>query len=85
VRVNCICPGPIETAMLRRTLQRDTPEESERFTADYLRMLPLRRWGRPEEIAQAVLFMASDDASYMTGAAMVVDGGYTAGREHAPD
>jgi NAD(P)-dependent dehydrogenase (short-subunit alcohol dehydrogenase family) len=85
VRVNCVCPGPTETAMLVRTLARDTPEQSERFRADYLRMLPLRRWARPEEIARGVLFLASDDASYVTGSALVIDGGYTAGREHAPD
>ncbi len=85
VRVNCVCPGPIETAMLRRTLTRNTARETERFRADYVRMLPLRRWGQPEEVAHAVLFLASDEASYVTGAALPVDGGYTAGREHAPD
>lgn len=84
VRVNCVCPGPIETAMLRRTLLRDTPQETEQFRADYLRMLPLRRWGQPTEVARAVLFLASDESSYVTGSALAVDGGYTAGREHAP-
>ena len=85
VRVNCVCPGPIETAMLARTLLRDTPEQTERFRADYLRMLPLRRWGKPEEVARAVLFLACEDASYVTGSALVVDGGYMAGREHAAE
>ncbi len=85
VRINYICPSPIETAMLARTLARQTPEQPERFKADYLLMLPLRRWGWPEEVARAVLFLASADSSYVPDSALVVDGGYTAGREHAPD
>jgi NAD(P)-dependent dehydrogenase (short-subunit alcohol dehydrogenase family) len=85
IRINCVCPGPIETAMLRRTLARNTPAETQRFQEDYLRMLPLRRWGQPEEVARAVLFLASDESSYITGAALAVDGGYTAGHLHAPE
>ena len=72
VRVNAICPGLIETGMTRPIyeLARATGQE------DRLGELnPLRRGGEPEEIAQAALFLASDDSSYVNGAALVVDGG----------
>ena len=76
IRVNCICPGDVETPML--------PEDA-RFRGmnweEYLagcRNRPLGRIGTAEEIAKAVLFLASDDSSFMTGASLVVDGGGTA-------
>ena len=72
VRINAICPGLIETGMTRPIyeLARATGQE------DRLGELnPLRRGGEPEEIAQAALFLASDDSSYVNGAALVVDGG----------
>jgi NAD(P)-dependent dehydrogenase (short-subunit alcohol dehydrogenase family) len=76
IRVNCICPGDVDTPML--------PEDA-RFRGmkweEYLAGAanrPMGRVGRPEEIAKAVLFLASDDSSFMTGAALVVDGGGTA-------
>ena len=70
VRVNAICPGPTDTAMLRRM----SPERLETFAASF----PLRRLGRPEESAYAALFLASDEASFVTGAMLPVDGGQTA-------
>ena len=76
IRVNCICPGDVETPML--------PEDARMRGLkwnDYLAGCanrPLGRIGKPEEIAQAALFLASDDSSFMTGAALVVDGGGTA-------
>lgn len=75
IRVNALCPGPIDTPMLRSWLDgADDPEALER---DQLRPIPLGRWGRPEEIARAALFLASEGGSYMSGSVMVADGGAT--------
>ena len=77
IRVNCICPGDTDTAMLRgEARQMGAPED--RFLADSAQR-PLGRVGRPEEIAQAALYLASDAGSFVTGAAMVIDGGGLAG------
>ncbi len=72
IRVNCICPGYVETS-LTRTLTED-PETLRRLEERH----PMGRLGRPEEIANAALFLASDESSFMTGAPLIVDGGYTA-------
>lgn len=76
IRVNCLCPGPIETPMLRDWLNAaPDPAEAERVqTTPVL----LGRIGRPEEIAEAALHLASDASSYATGSVTVVDGGATA-------
>lgn len=71
IRVNAICPGPTDTPMLRHAL---TAEQLDAFA----RTFPMNRLGRPEEIAGAALFLASDDASFVTGALLYVDGGQTA-------
>ncbi|MGQ9832954.1 MAG: SDR family NAD(P)-dependent oxidoreductase [Candidatus Villigracilaceae bacterium] len=71
--VNAVCPGDTDTPMLRgKARQLGQPETD--FLAEAAAR-PLGRYGTPEEIAQAVLFLASDAASYITGAALVVDGG----------
>src|SRR5271169_547562 len=72
VRVNMVAPGPIETGMLDRFT--GTPERKAGLAAT----MPLNRLGRPEEIAQTIMFLASDKASFITGASYVVDGGKTA-------
>ena len=72
IRVNCICPGYIATN-LTRALQ-DDPERREQLE----RRHPMGRFGRPEEIAYAALFLASEESSFVTGAPLIVDGGYTA-------
>jgi NAD(P)-dependent dehydrogenase (short-subunit alcohol dehydrogenase family) len=77
IRVNCICPGDTDTPMLREEA-RQLGEPSARFLTEAARR-PLRRVGRPEEIAQAALYLASDAASFVTGTALVVDGGGLAG------
>jgi NAD(P)-dependent dehydrogenase (short-subunit alcohol dehydrogenase family) len=72
VRVNSVCPGFIDTPMLRPALEREPNAR-----ATYERRVPLRRIGRPEDIATAVRFLLSDDAAYITAAELVVDGGVT--------
>jgi NAD(P)-dependent dehydrogenase (short-subunit alcohol dehydrogenase family) len=77
IRVNCICPGDTDTPMLRDEA-RQLGEPDERFLAGAADR-PLRRIGTPEDIAQAVLYLASDASSFVTGAVLVVDGGGLAG------
>ncbi len=76
IRVNCICPGGIDTPLLRSITDSDGLDlYRERLREEHL----LGRFGRPDEIAAAAAFLASEDASFMTGHALVVDGGFTAG------
>ncbi len=72
VRCNALCPGPIETPLLMQLLS-DEQKKQRRFVH-----IPMGRLGQAEELAKAALFLASDDASYMTGASLIVDGGITA-------
>jgi len=76
IRVNCICPGDVETPMLPADAKMRGLKWNEYLAGCAKR--PLGRVGTPDEIAKAVLFLASDDSSFMTGAALVVDGGGTA-------
>jgi dihydroanticapsin dehydrogenase len=75
IRANCVCPGVIDTPLTRSFL---TGPDAETLEAEYAAMAPLGRMGTPREIAGAVLFLASDDAGFVTGSALVVDGGTTA-------
>ncbi len=77
IRVNCVCPGDTDTAMLREEARQLGHDVGDFLTRSAHR--PLGRMGRPEEIAQAILFLASDASSYVTGTALVVDGGGHAG------
>jgi NAD(P)-dependent dehydrogenase (short-subunit alcohol dehydrogenase family) len=77
IRVNCICPGSIDTPMLRGALAATGD-----FAANWRKtelVIPLRRIGVAEDVANATLFLASEEASYITGVALAVDGGRTAG------
>jgi NAD(P)-dependent dehydrogenase (short-subunit alcohol dehydrogenase family) len=77
IRVNCLCPGDTDTPMLRgEAVQLGRPVE--RFLEESA-ACPLGRVARPEEIARAALFLAGDGASFMTGAPLIVDGGFLAG------
>jgi len=77
IRVNCVCPGFVDTPMTQAVFDQEAMQEYlERFADAH----QLGRVAQPEEIAAAALFLASDDASFVTGHAMVVDGGFTAGR-----
>jgi NAD(P)-dependent dehydrogenase (short-subunit alcohol dehydrogenase family) len=74
VRINCVCPGAIDTAMVDRELAHfDNPAELRKKIMDDH---PIGRIGRPEEVAEAVLFLASDRSSFIVGESLVVDGGY---------
>jgi len=84
IRVNAVCPGPIDTPMLRvfvaRPDQQQAPgdEDKEALVIRRSQAIPMRRPGKPEEIANAALFLLSDEASFVSGAALPVDGAATA-------
>lgn len=73
IRANCICTGPTLTPRLRRYM-----ESGDTSAKELLKTIPMGRFAQPEEIASVFVFLASDDASFVTGAALVVDGGQTA-------
>jgi NAD(P)-dependent dehydrogenase (short-subunit alcohol dehydrogenase family) len=77
IRVNAVAPGEVDTPMLRAA-GRPTPATDEELAAMAERTIPMARLAQPEEIARVVVFLASDQASYMTGAIVPVDAGYTA-------
>jgi meso-butanediol dehydrogenase/(S,S)-butanediol dehydrogenase/diacetyl reductase len=72
IRVNAVCPGPIDTPLAKALLA------NERIAREYRERIPMGRVGTAEEVASVVAFLVSDDAAYVTGAAIVVDGGLTA-------
>ena len=72
IRVNALCPGPLKTELLMAFLNTEAKKQRR------LVHVPMGRFGEPEEIAKAALFLASDDSSYMTGTEFLVDGGLTA-------
>lgn len=74
IRVNAVCPGITDTAMPRKTLSSD---EWESHKAELAEEYPLKRLGEPEDIANAMLFLASEEADWITGQALVVDGGFS--------
>ncbi|MDD3761701.1 MAG: glucose 1-dehydrogenase [Nevskiales bacterium] len=78
IRINSLCPGFAETQLVAGALAALTPEDAQTFVERTLARIPMGRFARPEEIAAAVLFLASDESSYMTGSDLVVDGGMTA-------
>jgi len=76
IRVNCVCPGPVDTPLLQGAIARaDNPEVKRQAEVE---STLLKRLGRSEEIASVICFLASDEASFMTGSIVVVDGGVTA-------
>jgi len=75
IRVNCVCPGGVETAMTEILKQDAMKAIGDKLASYHL----LGRFAKPSEIAAAILFLASDEASFVTGSSLVVDGGYTAG------
>lgn len=73
IRVNCICPGFVQTPLVAGVVK--TPEEYQKLANKH----PMRRLGQPEEIAYGALYLASDESAFVTGIALPIDGGYTAG------
>jgi meso-butanediol dehydrogenase/(S,S)-butanediol dehydrogenase/diacetyl reductase len=78
IRVNAVCPGPVHTGLTART-GADRPDRYERLR----RASPMRRWGEASEVAEVIVFLASAAASYVTGVAIPVDGGLSAGTGQA--
>ncbi len=76
IRVNCVCPGLIDAPMFTNWLKQN--KHNEIFLQEVLAKIPLKRLGSPQEVANVVLFLASDDSSYITGTSLTVDGGFTA-------
>jgi NAD(P)-dependent dehydrogenase (short-subunit alcohol dehydrogenase family) len=74
IRVNAVCPGPIAGTAMTEPVERHAPDLYEEMRSH----VPLERWGRPEEVAAAIVWLLSEDASYITGIALPVDGGVTA-------
>jgi NAD(P)-dependent dehydrogenase (short-subunit alcohol dehydrogenase family) len=76
IRVNCICPGIVETELVAEFITKAPDPEAAR--KQRLALHPLGRFGKPEDIAHAAVYLASDEAAWVTGAAIPVDGGFTA-------
>jgi NAD(P)-dependent dehydrogenase (short-subunit alcohol dehydrogenase family) len=76
IRVNCLCPGRTLTPLVEKVIAEAADPESTRRALEEDR--PMKRMGRPEEIAAGILFLVSDECTYATGSTLVVDGGYTA-------
>lgn len=78
IRVNALVPGGFDTPMLQQSAGQASPDDPEAAKAAFAGLVPLGRIGRPEEAAEAVVWLCSDAASYVTGHTMIVDGGLTA-------
>jgi NAD(P)-dependent dehydrogenase (short-subunit alcohol dehydrogenase family) len=81
IRVNCICPANVSTEMVEKEIEYwggSNPKKREEYKIKMAKLQPIGRMATPEEIAKLVLFLASDDSSYITGSAITIDGGFTA-------
>jgi NAD(P)-dependent dehydrogenase (short-subunit alcohol dehydrogenase family) len=78
IRVNCVAPGTIETPMVTEPMKKLTPEQIEATNARRKMQHPIGRIGKPAEVATGVVYLASDEASFVTGAVLAIDGGFTA-------
>jgi meso-butanediol dehydrogenase / (S,S)-butanediol dehydrogenase / diacetyl reductase len=80
IRVNCICPCNVDTPLMEKGLA--TSEDPQAMRRTWENIMPLRRFSKPEEIAAGALYLASEDASFVTGTVLSIDGGVTAGGTH---
>ncbi|WP_419842601.1 SDR family NAD(P)-dependent oxidoreductase [Candidatus Poriferisodalis sp.] len=80
VRVNAVCPAPIETRMMRSLETFIGGDQADEVRKQFAERLPAQRYGEPHEVAALVAFLASDEASFITGSLYPIDGGYSAGR-----
>jgi len=78
LRVNCVCPGTVDTPFVEGYLEKFHKHEKEKVRAELHQRQPLGRMGKPEEIAALVLYLCSDEAAFVTGSVMNIDGGWTA-------
>jgi 2-keto-3-deoxy-L-fuconate dehydrogenase len=78
VRCNCICPGTVHTPFVEGYLEKHYKDQKEAMLAELAARQPIGRLGQPVEIARMALYLASDEASFVTGATMTIDGGWTA-------
>jgi NAD(P)-dependent dehydrogenase (short-subunit alcohol dehydrogenase family) len=78
IRVNCICPGTVDTPFVEGYLERYHKHEKEQVRAQLNLRQPVGRLGRPEEIAHMALYLCSNEAEFITGSVLTIDGGWTA-------
>ena len=78
IRVNCVCPGTVDTPFVEAYLEKYHQHEKEKVRAELNQRQPVGRLGRPEEIAGMVLYLCSPEAEFVNGAALTIDGGWTA-------
>lgn len=76
IRVNAVCPGVVETDLVMRYVK--STEDPQRTYEQLVNLHPIGRLGKPEEIASSILFLASDNSSFITGSSLIIDGGYSA-------
>jgi 2-keto-3-deoxy-L-fuconate dehydrogenase len=79
VRANCICPGTVDTPFVEAYLEKYHKHEKEKVRAELNQRQPVGRLGRPEEIANMVLYLCSAEAEFVNGSVLTIDGGWTAG------
>jgi NAD(P)-dependent dehydrogenase (short-subunit alcohol dehydrogenase family) len=78
LRVNCVCPGTVDTPFVEGYLEKHHKHEKEKVRAELDKRQPIGRLGKPEEIAHMVLYLCADEAEFVTGSVMTIDGGWTA-------
>lgn len=79
IRVNAVCPGPINNRMMRSIEKGASPDKPEAVKEGFEQMIPLKRYGESAEVAELILFLASAHSSYITGSSLTIDGGLSAG------
>jgi NAD(P)-dependent dehydrogenase (short-subunit alcohol dehydrogenase family) len=78
IRVNCICPGTVDTPFVDAYLEKYHKHEKEQVRAELSQRQPVGRLGKPQEVAHLALYLCSDEAEFVNGALMTIDGGWTA-------